>query len=93
MIWSDIHKTYNNQWLIIEALEAHTTSDTQRHLDNIAVIETCVSGGDAMQKYRNLHKKYPSREFYFVNAGREKLDIRERKWLGIRLSDAVNTEK
>lgn len=25
MIWSEIRKAYPHQWLIIEALEAHTT--------------------------------------------------------------------
>ena len=65
-------------------MEAHTTPDTQRHLDQIAVVEICSSGGDAMQRYRRLHQQYPTREFYFVNTGRETLDIRERQWLGIR---------
>jgi len=37
-----------------------------------------------MLQYRRLHQQYPIREFYFVNTGRETLDIRERKWLGIR---------
>jgi len=94
MIWSEVRQAYNNQWLIIEALEAHTTTDTQRHLDRVAVIDTCSSGGDAMEKYRRLHQQHPMREFYFVNTGRETLDIRERRWLGIRLGDnAINTEK
>jgi len=30
-----------------------------------------------MQSYRRLHQQYPIREFYFVNTGRETLDIRE----------------
>jgi len=28
MIWSEVRQAYHNQWLIIEALEAHTTPDT-----------------------------------------------------------------
>jgi len=47
MIWSEVRQAYHNQWLIIEALEAHTTPDTQRHLDHIAVVEMCKSCGDA----------------------------------------------
>jgi hypothetical protein len=84
MIWSDVRENFHNQWLIIEALDAHTTPDNQRHLDRVAVIERCASGSDAMQKYRRLHLEYPTREFYFVNTSREELDIRERQWLGIR---------
>ncbi|GIK56302.1 MAG: hypothetical protein BroJett015_19650 [Chloroflexota bacterium] len=86
MVWSDVRNNYPNQWLIIEALEAHTTANSQRQLDRIAVVEKCVDGNSAMEAYRRLHQLYPSREFYFVHTGREKLDIRERQWLGVRSS-------
>jgi len=93
MVWAEIRKTYPDQWLIIEALEAHTTSDSQRKLDCLAVVESCPDGSNAMQRYRLLHQQYPGREFYFVHTDREELDIRERRWLGIRTSDAVNSER
>ncbi len=75
MVWSEVRQAYHNQWLIIEALKAHTTPDTKRHLEHIAVVEMGSSGGDAMQRYRRFHQQFPARET---------LDIRERKWLGIR---------
>ena len=84
MIWSEIRKAYPEQWLVIEALEAHTTVDNRRHLDRIGVVETCFDGNEAMLTYRRLHQEHPTREFYFVHTGREELDIRERQWLGIR---------
>jgi len=97
MRWPEIRTTYPNQWLIIEALEAHTTSDKQRQLDSLAVVETCPDGSTAMHRYRQLHQQYPLREFYFVHTGREELDIREREWLrrkftqeGVILSVAKN---
>jgi hypothetical protein len=40
MLWSEIRKTYPKQWLVIEALEAHTMPNDRRELDKIAVIET-----------------------------------------------------
>ena len=92
MKWPEIRKNYPDQWLIIEALEAHTTPDNQRKLDSLAVIETCTDGDQAMERYRNLHQKYPQREFYFVHTSREELEIRERQWLGIRRSDAVKVD-
>lgn len=84
MTWSQVRQVCPNQWLVIEALEAHTTPDKQRNLDKIAIIQNCPDGRAAMQKYRQLHLEYPLREFFFVHTGREKLDIRERRWLGIR---------
>ena len=47
MRWTDVRQTYPDQWLIIEALEAHTEDD-RRHLDRIAVIETCPDGESAL---------------------------------------------
>lgn len=49
MQWSDIRNAYPNEWLIIEALQAHTSSTYQRLLDKIAVVERCVDGTAAMQ--------------------------------------------
>ena len=88
MLWSEIRTAYPTQWLIIEALEAHTTQQ-QRQLDQLAVIETCADGGMAMNRYREIHQKYPGREFYFVHTSREELNIKERQWHGIRRSNAV----
>ena len=92
MLWSEIRKAYPNQWLVIEALEAHTTPNGKRVLAKIAVVETCKSGSEAMQCYRRWHLRYPQREFYFVNTSREELDIRERQWVGIRKSHAAIPE-
>ncbi len=54
MLWPDVRKAHPEQWLIIEALEAHTDGN-QRLLDRVAVIEACPNGASAMQNYRRLH--------------------------------------
>ena len=74
-MWLEIREAYPNQWLVIEAIEAHTTPSSQRELDKIAVIEICDDGITAMKRYRQLHSQFPEREFYFVNTSREELDI------------------
>lgn len=84
MQWSEVRRAYPDQWLIIEALQAHTTLDSCRHLDSIAVVECCEDGRAAMQSYRRLHQQHPAREFYFVHTSREEPDIRERQWAGIQ---------
>jgi hypothetical protein len=76
MKWPQVRTAYPDQWLVIEALEAHT-EDRQRILDRIAVIETCSSGKAAMDCYRQLHREYPLREFYFVHTSRDTLEIVE----------------
>jgi len=89
MSWDEIRKSYPDQWLIIEALAAHTTPDHRRHLDRIAVIERCVDGNAALTRYRKLHQEYPQREFYYIHTSRLELDIREQQWLGIRSANAA----
>jgi len=89
MQWPEIRKAYPNQWLIIEALEAHTTPDRRRQLDKIAVIERCMDGSAAMDSYRRLHRQYPGREFYFIHTSREEPGIREQQWFGIRRGNAA----
>ncbi len=88
MQWTEIRKIYPDQWLVVEALAAHT-EEAQRLLDEIAVVEVCQSGDEALQRYRKLHLEHPAREFYFVHTDRETLDIGERHWLGIRRQSAA----
>lgn len=91
MLWPEIRKAYPKQWLIVEAIEAHTVPVNKRRIDRMAVIEKCTDGSNAMKRYRELHKKYPLREFYFVHTDRDDLDIRERNWTGIRRGNAAHT--
>lgn len=92
MKWVDVRQAYPNRWLIIEALEAHTANE-QRILDKIAVIETCADSAEVMTAYERWHQAQPQREFYFAHTGREELDIRERRWLGIRRNDAAYAQR
>lgn len=92
MKWSELRLAYPEQWLVVEALAAHTTNDHHRVPDRLAVIETCSDGGEALQRYRRLHQEYPQREFYFVHTSREELVIQERQWLGVRRSHASLAE-
>lgn len=93
MQWPEVRKAYPDQWLIIEAMQAHTTDDKKRILDKIAVIECGIDDNDVMTAYRRLHHQYPEREVYFVNTNREELDIRELQWLGVRRGHATNTRR
>ena len=89
MQWQNIRLRYPNQWLIIEALKAHTEQDAHRYLDELAVIEPCEDAKTAMQQYRVWHQQYPEREFYFVHTSQIELNILERQWLGIRKNNAA----
>lgn len=83
MKWSEIRRHYPSQWLLIEAIEARSEAG-QRLLDDVAVLATFPDSVTAMQRYTGLHHEAPQRELYVCHTEREELEIRERRWLGIR---------
>lgn len=83
MKWEDVRKQYLEQWVVFEALSAHTDHDI-RHIDDLAVIDCFSEARDAMKRQHELHKRSPEREYYFFHTSRDSLDIMERPWTGIR---------
>lgn len=85
MKWSQIRHHYPNQWLLIEAIKAHSEAD-RRIVEDIAVIGAFPDSAAALQDYARLHREAPERELYIFHTDREALDITERRWVGIRHS-------
>jgi hypothetical protein len=83
MRWSDVRAAHPDQWLVVEALEAHSEND-HRIFDRIAVVEVCSDGRAAMKRYSDLQREHRHREFCFVHTSKGELEFEERLWLGIR---------
>ena len=83
MNWNQSRVQYPHQWLLIEAIRAHTETD-QRILDDLAVIGVYPDSVAAMRGYVRLHQDAPERELYVAHTDRTELHITERRWLGIR---------
>jgi hypothetical protein len=83
MKWEEIRKHYPHQWLLVEAIKAHSESG-KRILEQISEISTYPDSVTAVQGYTQLHRDAPERELYVFHTDREELDITERMWLGIR---------
>ena len=83
MQWSEIRERYPRQWLLVEAVEAHSEGG-QRILDDIGVVHTFPDSVAAMESYKELHLRNPQREMYVLHTDRERLDIGEIYWLGLR---------
>ncbi|HBL29916.1 MAG TPA: hypothetical protein DD490_24015 [Acidobacteria bacterium] len=83
MEWKGIRQHYPHQWLLVEALAAHSEAG-QRILDDLAVLETYSDGLTAMAGYKALHRRDPQRELYVLHTDLEDLEIEEVRWLGIR---------
>jgi hypothetical protein len=83
MKWEEIRNHYPNQWILAEAIKAHTESD-KRIVEDIAVINIFSDSPPAMKAYIRLHRESPERELYVLHTDRKELDITERRWTGIR---------
>jgi hypothetical protein len=83
MRWSEVRAAHPDQWLVIEALDAHS-QDGHRVFDRIAVVEVCPDGRSTMKRYGQLRHQHPQRELCFVHTAMVELDIEERRWIGVR---------
>lgn len=83
MQWQEIRTHYPQQWLLLEAIKAHSEAN-KRILEQLAIVSTFADSSAALQSYAQLHRDAPERELYVFHTSRETLDITERRWLGIR---------
>lgn len=86
MTWIDIRRHYPHQWLLVEALLAHSKAG-KRLLDELAVVDAFSDGEAALRSYLRLHRDAPLRELYVVHSDREELEITERSLLGLRTAE------
>lgn len=85
MQWTEIREKYPNQWLLVEALRAHSEDD-KRLVDELSVVDVFPDSGAALQRYARLHHQTPDLELYVFHTSRDQLDITERQWLGVRIA-------
>ncbi|HRW11238.1 MAG TPA: hypothetical protein P5121_39335 [Caldilineaceae bacterium] len=83
MQWQEIRRHFPTQWLLVEALEAHSTT-RERVIEQMSVIDIFPDSSSAMKRYRQLHHNDPQREMYVLHSSREHLSIKERTWFGVR---------
>ena len=83
MKWQEIREHYPQQWILIEAIKAHSEAN-KRVLEQLAVVAAFRDSVTAMKSYTQLHREAPERELYVFHTSRETLEIAERRWLGIR---------
>ena len=83
MQWSEIRRHYPDQWLLLEALQAHSEAN-HRVLDQLAIVGAFSDSQAALKGYTQLHREAPARELYVFHTSRETLEILERRWLGVR---------
>lgn len=83
MEWNEIRERYPRQWLLVEAIQAHSEG-TSRVVEDLAVVQSFPDARAAMDGYKELHRRDPQRELYVLHTDRDRLDISEARWLGRR---------
>lgn len=83
MHWQEAQTYFPDQWILFEALEAHTEGN-RRIIEQLAVLNVFPDSESAMKGYLELHHQFPGREFYVFHTSRESLDITVQRRVGIR---------
>ena len=83
MKWEEIRSHYLHNWLLVEAIKAHSDSG-KCFLDQISVISIFSDSVPAMNEYKKFHRESPKRELYVFHSDRKQIDVTERAWIGIR---------
>lgn len=86
MKWEEVCQAFPKQWVLIEAIRAHTNENSIRILDEIAPLKKFSNSPEAMKHYQDIHGKEPNRELYVLHTSRKEPNIIEKKWVGVRRS-------
>jgi hypothetical protein len=61
MQWHEIRAHYPQQWLLLEAVKAHSEGD-QRIVVQLAVLDAFSDSATALSAYARMHREVPQRE-------------------------------
>lgn len=84
MKWEDVRQAFPEQWVLIEAVQAHTDDKSERVLEEITLLKRFSKSPDAMKAYQEIHRDDPKRELYVLHTSRKEPNIIEKKWVGVR---------
>lgn len=84
MNWEDVRQAFPEQWILIEATQAHTNEQNERILEEITPLKKFSNSPEAMRAYQEIHREDPKRELYVLHTSRKKPNIIEKKWVGVR---------
>ena len=84
MKWEDVRQAFPEQWILIEAIQAHTNKKNERVLEEIVPLDRFSNSPDAMRVYQEIHRDEPNRELYVLHTSRKRPNIIEKKWAGVR---------
>ena len=87
MRWDEVRTSFPKQWVVAEALKAHS-EENRRVVEDLAVLAVFSGSADAMRKQLEIHRAEPSREVLMAFTGWERLEIEEILWASMRSAES-----
>ncbi|MBX3060477.1 MAG: hypothetical protein KF770_28805 [Anaerolineae bacterium] len=75
MKWQDVRELFPDKWVLIEAIEAYTTEDRKRIVEQLSIISAATDFFEVMAMYKQINKHAPQRELFVVHTQNEELEI------------------
>lgn len=82
MRWEEVQERFPNEWVVLEVINAQSDNG-YRYIEDVVIIDKFESSLEAMNRYDELRKEQPQREYCFFHTSREHLVARER-YVGVR---------
>lgn len=82
MRWHEVQERFPNEWVVLEVINAHSENG-YRYMEDVVMIDRFESSSEAMDRYADLRRDQPQREYCFFHTSRNHLVARERN-VGIR---------
>lgn len=82
MQWEEVQERFPNEWVVLEAMKAHSM-EGNRYIEEVVVVDRFDDSTSAMRRYSELHKQAPHREYCFFHTSRPAFVARER-YVGVR---------
>jgi len=83
MRWSEVCRQYPDQIVLVEALET-TSRNNIRTVEEMSILSNFDDDIVAWQEYKKIHKSNPDKELYILHTSKEKAEVIEQFFVGIR---------
>lgn len=90
MRWDEVRTSFPEQWVVVEALEAHSFGG-KRVIEDLAVLAAFPQSGRAMRRQLEIHRAQPACEVLAAFTGWRNLEIEEIHWAGIRRARLISS--
>lgn len=83
MKWYEVCELYPNQIVLVEALTT-TSVNYIRTIEEMSILSNFRDNMEAWHEYKRLHKSNPDKELYIFHTSKEKAEVIEQFFVGIR---------